>query len=154
MASYILSSAYDFSLSLASLDRGLAAGDAFPTGTVDSRFSPKVIGLAQRRVSPYNRAMTTGPIESDTSDTLLSAVGRRVQQLRETKGLKPGEFARLAGVTQQYLWRLEDGQQNLNLRSISRLAIALDVPMTALLEGIDPDPSTVEKRPYRKPAGT
>jgi transcriptional regulator with XRE-family HTH domain len=94
--------------------------------------------------------VTTTPPETADEDPLLSAVGRRVQQLREARGLKAADFARAAGVTQQYLWRVEQGQQNLNLRSISRLAIALDLQMTALLEGIEPDPSTVRKRAYRR----
>jgi transcriptional regulator with XRE-family HTH domain len=94
--------------------------------------------------------VTTAPPDNLSEDPLLSAVGRRVQQLREARGFKAADFARAAGVTQQYLWRVEQGQQNLNLRSISRLAIALDVQMTALLEGIEPDPSTVRKRGYRR----
>lgn len=154
MARDTLPSLYDWSLSIGNGAGAPGSVHVSPLGTVDDRVFLRATGLAPGGVSPYNKAMAMAPIESDTTDPLLSAVGRRVQHLREAKGLKPGEFAKLAGVTQQYLWRLEDGQQNLNLRSISRLAIALDVPMTALLEGIDPDPSTVKKRAYRKARGT
>jgi transcriptional regulator with XRE-family HTH domain len=98
--------------------------------------------------------MTTGPIESEDKDPLLSAVGRRVQQLREAAGVTAADFARAAGITPQYLWRLEDGQQNLNLKSLSRLAIALNVPMTALLAGIEPDPATTRKRKYSRKVST
>lgn len=85
-------------------------------------------------------------------DPLLVAVGERVRQLRETKGLAPVAFAKAAGFSLQYLWRLEDGQQNLNLRSISRIALALGVGMAALLDGIDPHPATLAKRPYVRKA--
>ena len=86
----------------------------------------------------------------DKGDALLKAVGDRIRSLREEKGIAPADFARAAGFSLQYLWRLQDGQQNLSLRSMSRIAIALDVPMTALLEGIDPDPGTIGTRPYRQ----
>lgn len=85
-----------------------------------------------------------------TADKLLEEVGCRIRDLREAKAIAPSEFAKAAGFSLQYLWRLEDGQQNLNLKSISRIALALDVPMSALLDGIEPDPSTLTPRPYRK----
>jgi transcriptional regulator with XRE-family HTH domain len=87
-------------------------------------------------------------------DSLLAAVGMRIKNLRELKRMTPKDFAQAAGFSLSYLWRLESGQQNLNLRSISRIAIALGEPMTALLDGIEPDPATVEVRPYTQRART
>jgi len=93
------------------------------------------------------------PSEGDTGkDKLLAAVGDRIRTLREFKKIEPKDFAKAAGFSLSYLWRLESGQQNLNLRSISRIAIALGEPMSALFEGVDPDPGTIGTRPYvRKP---
>jgi transcriptional regulator with XRE-family HTH domain len=82
-------------------------------------------------------------------DPLLAAVGERVRELREVRRMTPSEMARAAGFTQQYLWRLEDGQQNLSLRTIARIALALDVPMTALLQDIEPGDGPLGRRPYR-----
>jgi transcriptional regulator with XRE-family HTH domain len=95
---------------------------------------------------PYRRGMPDA--DQHTNDNLLAAVGLRIKNLRELKQITPKDFAKAAGFSLSYLWRLESGQQNLNLKSISRIAIALGEPMTALLEGIEPDPATIEVRPY------
>jgi DNA-binding Xre family transcriptional regulator len=97
---------------------------------------------------PYNGTMTTRPAPTVENDPLLVAVGERVQKLRMARDMKPADFARVAKMSQQYLWRLEDGQQNLNLRTLAKVALALDVPMSALLEGIEPDATQLRKRPY------
>lgn len=83
-------------------------------------------------------------------DPLLEAVGARVKDLRLERCMTPAEFARAGRFTVQYLWNLERGTQNLSLRSLSRLAIALDVPMTALLEGIEANPATLAVRKWTK----
>lgn len=83
-----------------------------------------------------------------TSDPLLVAVAERIEALRTGKGMEPADLARAANVTLPYLWRLRKGKVNLSLRSISRFAIALGVPMSALVEGIEADPATLDKGPY------
>ena len=99
----------------------------------------------------YACLMAAGELkQKDKRDPLLEAVGERIRKLREEKDIAPADFARAAGFSLQYLWRLQSGQQNLSLRSISRVAIALGVPMSALLEDIDPDPDTIGTRPYRQ----
>lgn len=87
------------------------------------------------------------PVET-SGNKLLAAVGDRIRTLRQLKRIEPKNFAAAAGFSLSYLWRLESGQQNLSLKSISRIAIALGEPMSAILEGIEPDPETVEVRPY------
>ena len=87
------------------------------------------------------------PVET-SGNKLLAAVGDRIRTLRQLKRIEPKNFAAAAGFSLSYLWRLESGQQNLSLKSISRIAIALGEPMSAILEGIEPDPKTVEVRPY------
>lgn len=87
-----------------------------------------------------------GPDAGD--DPLLVAVGSRIRDLRVGVGLTPKDFAARAGFTLSYLWRLEGGRQNLSLRSISRIALALGVPMAALLDGVDADPRTLGSRPW------
>lgn len=90
------------------------------------------------------------PTAETRDDPLLAKVGRRIQDLREAKRIEPKDFAKAAGFSLSYLWRLEGGQQNVTLATISRIAIALGEPMSALLEGIEPDPATVAVRPYAR----
>lgn len=112
-------------------------------------FSGPSVGT--RHAASYNPTM---PNAEDTStDALRVAVGKRVQDLREAKRIEPKDFAKAAGLTLSYLWRLEGGQQNVTLATIARVALALGEPMTALLDGIEPDPAIVQtKRPYRRKA--
>ena len=89
-------------------------------------------------------------VDSEISDALLKAVGGRVQEMRVKAGLTQEAFARAAGMSAKYAWRVEHGRQNLSLRSISRIAIALDIPMSSLLEGIEADPESLGTRPYNR----
>jgi transcriptional regulator with XRE-family HTH domain len=89
-------------------------------------------------------------IDSDSCDDLFRAVGERIRELREKAGLSQQDFARAAGMSSKYAWRVEDGRQNLSLRTMSRIALALSVPMSALLEGIEADPQSLVNREYRR----
>lgn len=105
--------------------------------------------VGSRRGQSYNLRM---PTAEPSKDPLLARVGQRIQDLREAKRIEPKDFAKAAGFSLSYLWRLEGGQQNITLATISRIAIALGEPMSALLAGIEPDPATVEVRPYVRKA--
>ena len=62
-------------------------------------------------------------------------LSRVLKMLREEKGLTQVELAPKAHVTQSYVAMLEGGEkQNPSLAILKRLAKALDVPVTALLE--------------------
>lgn len=117
--------------------------------------SPTRFGtLASWLGTSYNRRMDRASNENQQDDPMLFAVGKRVQRLREQADIKPADFSRAAGFSQQYLWRLENGQQNVNLKTLARLALALDIPMAAILQGIEPDPVALKKRPYVKRSDT
>ena len=61
-------------------------------------------------------------------------MGTRIRRLRKAKDLSQAELAKRARLTRVYVTRLEAGKQNPSLRSISALAKALGVRVTALLE--------------------
>lgn len=113
------------------------------------RAASSAADVARKAGWSYKIGMRT-PSNDRAPDPLLMAIGLRVRELREAEGMKPAEFARALGISQAALWRLEDGQQNPTLKSLSRLAIALKTSMSALLTGIEPDPATLGTREYRK----
>lgn len=76
--------------------------------------------------------------EEKAPDALLQAVGSRFRDIRQSAGLTKRAVAEAAGLSEAYVWRVEDGRQNLSLRSLSKLAIALRVPMAELLRDVDP----------------
>lgn len=84
------------------------------------------------------------------SEPLLQAVGVRIRDLRIASGHSQQSFSEAAGMSNNYAWRVEAGRQNLNLKTLSRIAIALDVTMSDLLMGIASDPTTIGTRPYQK----
>ncbi len=82
------------------------------------------------------------------ADPLLTALGRRVRELREAADMSMGDLARAAGISQGYVYKMETGKQNASVRSLSRLAIALSTTISDLLAGVDADPSTLGTRSY------
>ena len=79
------------------------------------------------------------------ADDVLRDLGRRVAELRATRGLTQEKFAEEADITAQYLQRVEAGRENLTVRSLVRLAALLHVSITDLFA----KPALREVRPGR-----
>jgi transcriptional regulator with XRE-family HTH domain len=93
--------------------------------------------------------------DSIETEALTRALGRRVAWLRgERLGVTQQELAGMMGVSPAYFWRIEDGRQNLSLRTLARLAKVLGVSLAELFEGIDADSVPLSNRDYvrRDPA--
>lgn len=90
---------------------------------------------------------------SAVDEPLMRAVGSRIRELRIASGRSQQSFAEAAGMSNNYAWRVEAGRQNLSLKTLSRIAIALGTSMADLLAGIEADPATVGTRPYHKQSG-
>jgi transcriptional regulator with XRE-family HTH domain len=61
-------------------------------------------------------------------------VGVRVQKLRTVRKLSQEALAKRAGISRGYLARLEIGRHDPTVTTLRKLAKALGVPVTALLE--------------------
>ena len=61
-------------------------------------------------------------------------MGKRLKRLRTAKDLSQAALAERAGLTREYVNKLEAGRQDPSLTTISALAKALGVPVTRLLE--------------------
>jgi len=61
-------------------------------------------------------------------------MGKRLKRLRVGKDMSQAALAKRAGLTREYVNKLEAGKQDPSLTTISALAKALGVPVTALLE--------------------
>lgn len=64
----------------------------------------------------------------------LKSFGIRVREIREQIGLSQEELAILAGLDRSYLGGVERGERNISLINIYRIAKALDVPASQLLQ--------------------
>jgi transcriptional regulator with XRE-family HTH domain len=80
-------------------------------------------------------------------ERLVTNVGRRIAELRRKDGRTQEELAEALRMTVQYLQRIEAGM-NLTLHSLSKIARALKVPVTALFA---PPKRTLPARAGRPP---
>jgi transcriptional regulator with XRE-family HTH domain len=71
-------------------------------------------------------------------DLRLSQIGLRSVKRRQELGISQKELAERLGIAQTSVARIEYGRQNLTLRSLLRLAEALDMSADELFSGIAP----------------
>jgi transcriptional regulator with XRE-family HTH domain len=58
----------------------------------------------------------------------------KLKELREEKRMSQRDLCRLVGVSQPFLCDLEHGRRNATLNTWKKIADALDVPITELIE--------------------
>lgn len=66
----------------------------------------------------------------------LEIVGKTIRQLREAIGISQEELAYRAGLHRTYIGGVERGERNLGVENLIRIARALEVSPTALLENV------------------
>ena len=82
------------------------------------------------------------PAPSNRRTPLQEALAERVKARRDELDLSQDAFAHGRGIDRTYLAALESGRRNPTLRTLARLAKALDVDLGDLLQGlqdIEPD---------------
>ena len=72
-----------------------------------------------------------------TNHILLKKFGDRVQSLRNQAGISQEKLAEMAEMHRTYISGIERGERNVSLINIMRLASALNVSVSKLMEGID-----------------
>lgn len=80
--------------------------------------------------------------EISTADAqFLAALGKRVRELREQRGMTRKILAREADVSERYLGQLESGEGNISIILLRHIASAFTLPLSMLLpheqEGVD-----------------
>jgi transcriptional regulator with XRE-family HTH domain len=60
--------------------------------------------------------------------------GNRVRQLRKERGLSQERLAQLAGLDRSYMGGVERGDHNVSLQNIEKIARAIDVPLSRLMD--------------------
>jgi XRE family transcriptional regulator, aerobic/anaerobic benzoate catabolism transcriptional regulator len=75
----------------------------------------------------------TASLPNEEAD-FLQKVGRRVRDLREERTLTRRSLAVKADVSERYLGQLETGEGNISIMLLRRLAVALNVEISELLE--------------------
>ena len=67
---------------------------------------------------------------------LCYSLGKRIAHLRKTRGLTQLELSVDSGLSQSFLCDLEAGRRNPSVETLERVAMALGVSLSVLLEGV------------------
>jgi transcriptional regulator with XRE-family HTH domain len=63
--------------------------------------------------------------------------GKRVKELRQSKGLSQEGLAHLAELDRTYIPSIEKGERNVSIEVIQKLSIAFGIKISELLKGLD-----------------
>lgn len=86
----------------------------------------------------------------EDAEDLARQVGRRIAELRRAKGLTQQGFGTKISASVQWISRVENGEQNLTLATMVKLARALGVRVAALFELPESNPEkTARGRPKK-----
>ena len=72
----------------------------------------------------------------DAESDVLVRFGLRVRNLRKAQGLSQEAFAARCGLDRTYIGGVERGQRNIALRNIEVIAIALNLTISELTQGV------------------
>jgi len=78
-----------------------------------------------------------------TADEVCRVVGERVRELRLAMGMSLERLAAEAGLSLGMVSKIENGQTSPSLSTLTALANAADVPLTALFRGLDEEHDAV-----------
>jgi XRE family aerobic/anaerobic benzoate catabolism transcriptional regulator len=101
----------------------------------------------EREVKPQAKLQVAEELSSADSD-FLAALGRRVRELRERRGMTRKRMALEADVSERYLGQLETGEGNVSMLLLRRVAAALNVTLGEVL--LPEQEDSVERRLIRR----
>lgn len=68
--------------------------------------------------------------------SILLQFGNKVRTERKKQNMSQEEFADLVGVHRTYIGMIERGEKNITLENIEKIANALKIPISKLLENL------------------
>ena len=92
--------------------------------------------------------MSNNDSQKPDGDIFLLSLAKAVSKHREAAGLGMAELAKMAGMARAYLWRIEHAETLPSLRNLARLAVALNLSLSELLDGVDTSEIELRNRRY------
>ena len=68
-----------------------------------------------------------------TTDERMVVFGRRVREVRKSKGISQERLAEMAGIDRSYMGNIERGEKNITLKKAYEICDALDVKIEDLV---------------------
>jgi transcriptional regulator with XRE-family HTH domain len=81
----------------------------------------------------------------ENGQKLLTDVGRRIRAIRAEQGLNLDQLARLSGISAPALSLIETGKRDARLTTVAKIAAALRVSLSTLLDDALPGPDARTK---------
>ena len=82
---------------------------------------------------------------TETEQQLLNAVGQRIRAIRAQQSLNLDQLARLTGISAPALSLIETGKRDARLTTLAKIAAALRVCLSTLLDDTWPGPDAKTK---------
>ena len=67
---------------------------------------------------------------------IKSKVGKRIKEIREKKSISQKDLSFSADLDRSYIASVENGQRNISIVNLEKIANALDVTLSELFKGI------------------
>jgi transcriptional regulator with XRE-family HTH domain len=84
-------------------------------------------------------------MSTETEQQLLADVGRRIRAIRAQQSLNLDQLARLTGISAPALSLIETGKRDAWLTTLAKIAAALRVSLSTLLDDVSPGPDATTK---------
>ncbi|WP_201549579.1 helix-turn-helix domain-containing protein [Psychrobacter sp. Pi2-1] len=68
-----------------------------------------------------------------TTDERMIAFGKRVREMRKSKGISQERLAEMAGIDRSYMGNIERGEKNITLKKAYEICDALDIEIQNLV---------------------
>lgn len=68
-----------------------------------------------------------------TTDERMIAFGKRVREVRKSKGISQERLAEMAGIDRSYMGNIERGEKNVTLKKVYEICDALDIKIRDLV---------------------
>jgi transcriptional regulator with XRE-family HTH domain len=65
---------------------------------------------------------------------LLTSIGQAIRQVREDRQISQEALAATAGLDRSYVSSVENGRRNVSIENLNRIAVALGVSMTEVMQ--------------------
>jgi transcriptional regulator with XRE-family HTH domain len=65
---------------------------------------------------------------------LLTSIGQAIRQVREDRQISQETLAATAGLDRSYVSSVENGRRNVSIENLNRIAVALGVSMTEVMQ--------------------
>ena len=68
-----------------------------------------------------------------TADDRMIAFGKRVREVRKSKGISQERLAEMSGIDRSYMGNIERGEKNITLKKVYEICDALEIEIQDLI---------------------